>query len=40
MFRTDYIPFKIIPVSGIEDLTAGNEELIQGHDDVSCSSFK
>ncbi len=34
MFRTDFIPFKIIPVAGIADLSACNEELIQGHDDV------
>lgn len=34
MFRTDFIPFKIIPISGFSDLAAANEEHIQGQDDV------
>lgn len=34
MFRTDFIPYKIIPVSGFNELSAANEDHVQGHEDV------
>lgn len=39
MFRTDFIPFKIVPIAGFKDLAAANEELLQGHDDVISLNF-
>ena len=34
MFKIDFIPYKIIPVSGFNELSSANEEHIQGQDDV------
>jgi hypothetical protein len=31
----DFIPFKLIPVSGYDDLTKTNEEFIQANEHVS-----
>ena len=34
MFRIDFIPYKIVPVSGFNELLLANEELVQGQEDV------
>ena len=39
MFRIDFIPYKIIPVSGFNELLSANEEYVQGQDDVNFSMF-
>lgn len=39
MFRIDFIPYKIIPVSGFKDLSSANDEYIQGQDDVIAIQF-
>jgi hypothetical protein len=33
LLRSDFIPFKIIPVNGYADITKANEEFVQGNDD-------
>lgn len=40
MFRIDFIPHKIIPVSGFVELSSANEKYIQGQDDVINTHFQ
>lgn len=34
LLRSDYVPFKVVPVAGYEDIVAANDTFLQGRLEV------
>lgn len=36
---SDFLPFKVVPVAGYDDIVAANDNFLQGRDQVILDSF-
>lgn len=35
LFKSDFLPFKVVPVAGYDDIVAANDNFLQGRNEVS-----